>query len=148
MSVVKEKLSERGFMKRVSVGGLVVGLALLATTCSKGAPSTSTPETPTTKAVVKMTDELRFDPDKVTLKVGETVTWQNAGTVAHTVTSDPGKASDKSHGVVPAGADPWDSGLIEGGKSFEHSFDSPGEFKYFCIPHEGTGMLGTIVVEE
>jgi plastocyanin len=31
--------------------------------------------------------------------------------------------------------------------SIQHTFDEPGEYYLYCIPHEGLGMTGTIVVE-
>lgn len=30
----------------------------------------------------------------------------------------------------------------------EHTFDVVGDYEFFCQPHEGLGMVGTIVVEE
>ncbi len=41
----------------------------------------------------------------------------------------------------------WDSGFIAGGRSFSRRFTEPGTYRYFCIPHEGAGMLGTVIVE-
>ena len=38
-------------------------------------------------------------------------------------------------------------GLIDPDETFEVTFDEPGTYDYFCIPHEGSGMKGTIIVE-
>lgn len=38
-------------------------------------------------------------------------------------------------------------GTIEGGDCEEHTFETTGTNEYFCIPHEGSGMTGTITVE-
>jgi len=90
---------------------------------------------------------VEYAPAKLVIKVGDTVTWRNTDRMAHTVTSDPAKAHDKESARRPEGAEPWDSGDIEGGASWSHSFDVPGEYVYFCIPHELAGMVATLTVE-
>ena len=74
------------------------------------------------------------------------MTWVNVGQVGHTVTDDPSKAANKANSVLPSGAQAWDSGNIAGGASFTHTFDTPGQYVYFCIPHEMLGMVGRITV--
>lgn len=96
--------------------------------------------------VVKMTDGLQFLPSRVTIKVGQTVVWRNVGKVGHTITTMRSKAAVKSHASVPPGAAAWDSGFILGGRSYSRRFTKRGVYRYFCIPHEGGGMVGTIVV--
>ncbi len=96
--------------------------------------------------VVEM-NGLQYAPARLTIKVGDTVTWRNADSMAHTATSDPAKARDKESTALPQGAAPWDSGTIEGGASWSHKFDVPGEYTYFCIPHELAGMVATLTVE-
>jgi plastocyanin len=93
-----------------------------------------------------MTNELRFDPPTLMVPRGTTVTWVNTGGIQHTVTDDPSKAQNKADAELPAGALPWDSGNLDPGKTSEHTLDVVGTYKYFCIPHETAGMLGTIVV--
>ncbi len=97
--------------------------------------------------VVEMTDGLQFKPQELTITAGETVEFQNVGDVAHTVTTTTENASDPKHASVPAGVKPWDSGFIFGGKSYRRTFDEPGTYHYFCIPHEGAQMIGTIIVK-
>lgn len=96
--------------------------------------------------LVELTDELKFMPDRVSIRVGDTITWRNAGSVVHTVTDDPAKAVNAADAVLPPGAQPWDSGLLAGGQSFSLRFDIPGDYVYFCIPHELQGMVGRIQV--
>jgi plastocyanin len=93
-----------------------------------------------------MTDQLRFEPASLTVPRGSTVTWTNTGAVEHTATDDPSKAVTASNAALPSGAQPWDSGTVAAGQSFSHTFDTPGTYKYFCIPHEAAGMVATIVV--
>ncbi len=71
----------------------------------------------------------RYDPSSVTITTGTTVTWVNNGSVAVTVTSPDGL---------------FDSDTISPGGSFSHTFDTPGTFRYFCVPYPN--MKGTITV--
>ena len=64
----------------------------------------------------------------------------------HTVTDDPSKAAKPSDAALPSGTQAWDSGQLNGGQSFSHTFDTPGDYTYFCIPHESLGMVGRVTV--
>jgi plastocyanin len=97
-------------------------------------------------ARVDMNDQLTFAPKEIEVAVGEEVTWRNIGKVGHTVTADKSKAADPSLVGIPAGTRAWDSGLVNEGQSFSRKFDEPGSYRYICIPHEGAGMVGTVVV--
>jgi plastocyanin len=96
--------------------------------------------------VVDMNDQLAFVPKQIEVAAGEKVTWRNVGKVAHTVTADKSKVADPSLVSVPAGTKEWDSGFVGEGESFSRSFDKPGTYRYVCIPHEGAGMVGSVVV--
>jgi len=74
-------------------------------------------------------------PSQVTINAGETVTWSNDDTAAHTVTS--GTPSDGPDGT-------FDSSLFMAGKTFEHTFDEAGIYDYFCMVHPW--MIGTVQV--
>jgi plastocyanin len=93
-----------------------------------------------------MTDANEFVPTTLTVQRGTTVVWTNTGQTAHTVTDDPSKAVNKADAVLPDGAQAWDSGTINGGETFSHTFDTPGQYTYFCIPHESLGMVARITV--
>src|SRR6202171_6842878 len=63
--------------------------------------------------VVKMTPERRFMPEKITIKVGQTVEWVNDDkAMPHEVTTDPNVASDPSNVSIPEGAQQFDSRLV------------------------------------
>jgi plastocyanin len=94
-----------------------------------------------------MTDDNKFDPATVTITKGGTVTWTNTSSMQHTVTDDPVKAVNKADAQLPPGVQPWDAGLVNPGQTFSHTFDVVGTYKYFCVPHESLGMLGTVVVQ-
>ena len=97
--------------------------------------------------VVQMTSEHMFVPEKISIKVGQTVGWVNDDKeMPHEVTTDPDIAVDPSHVSVPEGVAPFDSRLITSGKSFRHQFTVPGLYRYVCPPHENDGMLGEVTV--
>jgi len=96
--------------------------------------------------VIKMTDGLQFRPARVTVRRGTRVTWKNTGTITHTITTVRAKAANKADARVPARAKAWDSGFVGGGASYRRVLTVPGVYRYFCIPHEGARMIGTIVV--
>ena len=74
-----------------------------------------------------------FNPQSVTITVGDIVKWtNNSGT--HNV-----RANDDSFFSGPAAPAPWE---------FTHTFNAVGDFPYYCEPHQGMGMTGTIIVQE
>ena len=107
------------------------------------------------EATVEMTDGFRFDPGSITVDTGTTVTWENVGTVGHTVTA---YGDDIPAGAVyfasggfdseDAARDATDGGIVEAGEPYTHTFGVAGEYAYFCVPHEGSGMTGTVRVRE
>lgn len=86
-----------------------------------------------------------FRPRGVLLRPGQSVRWVNSdvGNV-HTVTAyhpDNGKPLR-----IPAQAAAWNSGYLMPEASFVMTFDVPGVYDYFCIPHEQAGMVGRLIV--
>ncbi len=79
-------------------------------------------------------------PLNLTVTVGTTVRWVNNDSIAHTVTSG------DSDGAVGNADGIFDSGFLNEGDSFVYTFEEPGEFPYFCIPHPW--MKGSVTVTE
>lgn len=100
------------------------------------------------EVVIKLSDTLKFTPARVTVKVGETVRWQNASVLVHTVTDDPDLVAREADYALPEGAKPFTSGNIKPGGSYRHTFTVPGTYRYFCIPHEAAGMIAELEVGE
>ena len=103
---------------------------------------------------VDMTDELTFDPESIEVSAGTTVRWTTVGSVGHTVTAYDDGIPDGAVYFASGGFDsesaardgyPQDGNVAEG-ESYEHTFETPGEYEYFCIPHELNGMVGTVTV--
>ncbi|MGH7641754.1 MAG: cupredoxin domain-containing protein [Candidatus Dormibacteria bacterium] len=146
----------------VTLTGLAVaGIALLMTACgtgpipggpsqpspgsSGGSTSACTAATAQSSITIDAGDNLKFAPATACLKVGGTVTWKNTGDVAHTTTDTPSLAAVAADSVLPAGAAAW-SHPLPAGSSWSLKLTVAGTYKYFCIPHETLGMLGSITV--
>ncbi len=93
-------------------------------------------------------DARKFEPAELTIATGTTVTWQHISGSTHTATADPSKVKDPANVALPEGVEPWDSGDLTGGQSWSRTLDVPGTYRYFCIPHEGRGMVGTVIVTD
>ena len=91
-------------------------------------------------------------------RVGEPVIWRNTGMRAHTVTAYGSGIPDDATFFASGGFETtlaarkaWrqnSGGAIYGGGTFEHTFEAPGIYNYFCIPHEPGGMVGSFEVVE
>ena len=103
---------------------------------------------------VTMPDNLTFEPKTATIETGETVMWTNESDIQHTVTAYEDEIPDGAAYFASGGFESEraaknrvSEGLIAPGGSYEHTFDQPGTYGYLCIPHESSGMVGTVRVE-
>ena len=69
-----------------------------------------------------------FDPPQITIEAGDTVTWTNLDSAAHTATGDT-----------------WDSGNLGKGQTYTATFGSAGTNDYICRYHPN--MKGRVMVE-
>jgi plastocyanin len=77
--------------------------------------------------------DFAFTPKTITVPVGTTVRWTNNGNAPHTVTST---SSPKA----------FDSGTLNSGDTFQHTFTTAGQFPYRCNIHPF--MTGMVIVVE
>lgn len=70
----------------------------------------------------------RFEPRVIEIAAGDTVTWTWSGSAPHDVDGEECQSELQSSG------------------SFQHTFDTPGEFEYVCNVHGG--MAGLVVVTD
>jgi hypothetical protein len=75
---------------------------------------------------------LGFEPAKITIVIGvnNTVIWRNQDSDWHT-----------AHSNIPE----FNSGLIQAGESFDHTFQRAGVYPYHCDPHPW--MTGVVTVK-
>lgn len=106
--------------------------------------------------VVKM-QAVAFEPEELTVSVGDTVAFEHAAGEAHNVVAYEDELPEgaaywasggfESQAAAEAG---WEDGkgAVQSGQSYVHTFETPGRHGYYCVPHEAAGMVGTVVVEE
>lgn len=82
--------------------------------------------------------DIAYSPKVLTISAGTTVTWRNTDTMFHTVTSG------SSNGQAGTSDGLFESGEVQPGETFQHTFDKAGTFDYFCTPHPW--MMGQVVV--
>jgi plastocyanin len=93
-------------------------------------PSLTSPGTRKPAPIIEIADD-RHVPNEVRVPVGATVTWINCG----------------SAWVGFAALDgSFDSGRIEPGETFRHTFSRSGSFIYVCEHHPLRDMTGRITV--
>jgi len=78
----------------------------------------------------KYKDEYVFQPMRIKVKAGSSVTWTNDGKEAHAATAQDGS---------------WTTGEVAPGKSATVKFDKPGKYTYICKDHPWS--YGEVTVE-
>lgn len=76
-----------------------------------------------------------YAPNPVKVQPGTKVTWTNADTAAHTVSSGDGKKKDGA----------FDSKIMGPKKEFSFKFEKKGNFNYYCELHPT--MTGKVTVK-
>jgi len=149
------ELGERMTRRRVlqlGVGGAAAAFLAACGASSGGGTATAGEPTPAASAstgggtggtTIRMVDGNAFDPPHLTVRSGDTVTWQNASSSIHTATCDPDNPLGVEH-TLPEGAETFNSGNVNPGESFEHTFETPGDYAYSCMLHRP--MVGHVTV--
>jgi len=106
---------------RIELMAFVTGAALACVIAPSVAQNTVVPVT---------IDNFVFEPARVTVKAGTTVTWTNRDDIPHTVAAKERLFKSK---------------VMDTDESYSFTFSTPGEYTYFCSLHPH--MTGTIVVE-
>jgi plastocyanin len=121
---------------------LAVGL-LVVVSCGSSATTATSPTTgnqvkpspgstpgPDYKPAAVDIKNFAFSPATITVAVGTTVTWTNNDAMKHTVTSKTGV---------------FDSSLMSQGATFSYTFNTAGDFEYYCTLHPY--MVGHVIVQ-
>jgi plastocyanin len=78
---------------------------------------------------------LVFDPAEVTISAGESVHFVNSMLPPHNVVvEDHPEISHEGLAMMP-------------GEEFDVTFSEAGDYTYWCGPHKGAGMIGTVHVQ-
>ena len=130
-----EELNDSGYTGQAHLvdngdGTTTVTVTLMTTGDAAGTPAASG-QSDTAAAVKVEIKDFAYNPDPVTIKVGQSVTWTNQDTVPHTATGQDREVLQ--------------SGTLNQGESYTQTFDTAGTFEYFCEFHPD--MNGVLIVE-
>jgi len=98
-----------------------------------------------------------FEPEQLTVTVGDTVAWVHKGGEPHNVVAYGDGIPEDAEYWASGGfsseeetREGWENGkgAVQSGEYYERDFETPGTHEYFCVPHEAAGMVGEVVVEE
>jgi amicyanin len=103
---------------------------IVAATLALALMAAMVPRTAKAAEVEVKIDNFTFNPPRLTVKAGTTVTWENKDDIPHTATAT--KAQFKSK-------------VLDTDEKFSFTFTTPGVYDYFCALHPH--MTGTVVVE-
>ena len=105
-------------MRRILASIVIVAAALGLLSCNRGSGVAAAP--PSKPAVHTVVIEgMRFQPDSLTVKTGDTIVWVNKDLFPHTATAQGN----------------FDSQSIDAGKSWELKPAAKGEITYICTFH-------------
>jgi Cu+-exporting ATPase len=162
---IRSRVTEYAYLIGIATVALVVGAAALAFTRDNASAAMNQPMTSASPSAIRQpdrtvllstTDQLRFMPDSLNVRAGDTVAFvvTNPGTVAHDFVIGNENAQQAHERQMAVGAT---DGML-GGSSIEvpagatatlvYTFDQPGTLLFGChVPgHYAAGMRGTITV--
>jgi plastocyanin len=119
------------------VTGLSSGTATITATLTSGATTHSGISVVTVGsagAATITTPGVKFNPDDVTIRPGQTVVWQISG-ATHNITFET---------IAPPGGNAGDTAP---GTNVARTFTQVGEYKYYCSIHKNQGMDGKVRVQ-
>jgi plastocyanin len=104
--------------------------AVSPTPAVKPITSASKPKSATQRITKTVIKNISYMQPRLQVTVGTTVEWTNGDPLQHSVTAVDGS---------------FNSGLINPGKTYRHTFTKPGTYSFYCMPHPF--MKGVIVVK-
>jgi plastocyanin len=114
-------------MRAQRFASLIPGLVALAVAAA-GCTNAGVTGEPVATTEVRMAKSYRFDPERIEVRAGATITWTNEDNFTHTVEVEGRKDLH-----------------VERGESVSIRFDRPGTYDYVCTlhPHD---MEGEVIV--
>ena len=138
-------------MKLISASWRRLGLAVLTILLVVSSFAVFTPSASAETYQVKLGSDkglLVFEPKKLTIKPGDTVEWVNNKVPPHNVVFDSAKNPTKSADLAKSLS--HKKLLMSPGQKETTTFAADaaaGDYTFYCEPHRGAGMVGTITVQ-
>ncbi len=138
-------------MKLISASWRRLSLAVLTILLVVSSFTVFTPSASAETYKVKLGSDkgmLAFEPKKLTIKPGDTIEWVNNKVPPHNVVFDAAKNPNKSADLAKSLS--HKQLMMSAGQTTKTTFpaDAPaGDYTFYCEPHRGAGMVGTITVE-
>ena len=138
----------RGAFVRLVVAGAILGTSAAGSVAVAGsATATKTATKTVTMTASGCAGNLWswcYKPAALTVQRGTKVVWQNMTLVPHDVKRctkaackvSPGTGTDTKFAIP----------MIDPKKTYAYTFNRPGTYVYYCVPHEYVMMHGTIIV--
>lgn len=139
-------------MKLIAANLRRLGLAMLTLVLVASSFALFTPPAAAETYKVKLGSDkgmLAFEPKSQTIQPGDTIEWVNNKVPPHNVVFDPAKNPTKSADLAKSLS--HKQLLMTPGQEVKTTFpeDAPlGDYSYYCEPHRGAGMIGTITVTD
>ena len=145
-----ESVTRRGFMRTATGAAAAAGAAGPAagqdTTESEGTTQSGGGGGggggPTKEVAVGPGNSLVFEPAEVTIAPGTTVHWVWESDNHNIV------VESQPEGASWQGTKGGESKTYNTGHEYSHTFNTEGEYAYFCQPHVQAGMEGTVTVKQ
>ena len=106
--------------------------------------TTATPAADPDQIVAVAPGEFVFAPETFEVPVGATVQWRWEGDFHNVKPEDGGIPGASDWTGTPGG----ESKTYRTGYVYDYTFDVPGEYSYYCQPHQSLGMVGSFTVTE
>jgi plastocyanin len=136
----------RGAFVRLVVAAAILGTSAAGSVAVAGSATTTATKTVTMTAsgCAGQMWSWCYKPATLTVQRGTKVVWKNMTLVPHDVKrctkaackASPGTGTDTKFG----------SKMIGPKKTYTYTFNQPGTYVYYCIPHGYVAMHGTIIV--
>ncbi len=103
--------------------------------------------------LVQQGSQYRFEPSDLTVNSGDRVKFILVSGGPHNIAFDAEQISDDREAILardmPDQIAPLASRILEDGESYTVALEGvkPGTYPYFCMPHVGMGMKGSITVQ-
>lgn len=123
----------------LSFGMLLAGFLLASDTQAQSASQVDT----VLVEVLGTGEDARFEPRNLQINAGDVIRFEVKEGL-HTVTAY--HPDNRRELRIPAEAESFDSGPLQAGSAWFLQLKHPGNYDYFCRPHEKLGHVGQAVV--